>query len=133
MPRGAPHASPLDAARALAGEIAAAAETIERERRVPEPLIREMARAGLFRMLVPRELGGLEVEPRTMVDAIEEVARVVDAMYEAGGVTSIYSSSALQRRFRDVHVVTQHILVAPPTYELAGRVLLGLPADTEML
>ena len=36
-------------------------------------------------------------------------------------------------RFRDVHVVTQHMMVAPATWELAGRVLLGLETDTTML
>jgi len=65
--------------------------------------------------------------------AVREAARVVDAMYEAGGATAIYAEHPLQRRFRDVHVATQHVLVAQPTWELAGRVLLGLPADTEML
>jgi alkylation response protein AidB-like acyl-CoA dehydrogenase len=65
--------------------------------------------------------------------AVRAAADVVDAMYDAGGVTSIYDTSPLQRRFRDVHVATQHVLVAPPTFELAGRVLLGLPGDTEML
>ncbi|MEW6273014.1 MAG: acyl-CoA dehydrogenase family protein [Thermodesulfobacteriota bacterium] len=65
--------------------------------------------------------------------AVRDAAGVVDAMYDAGGVSSIYASSTLQRRFRDVHVATQHVLVAPPTFELAGRVLLGLPCDTEML
>lgn len=64
---------------------------------------------------------------------VRDAARAVDLAYECGGATSIYADSALQRRFRDVHVATQHILVAPATYELAGRVLLGLPADTEML
>ena len=53
-------------------------------------------------------------------------ARVVDAMYNLGGGTSIYRKSALQRRFRDVHAATQHMMVGQPTYELAGRVLLGL-------
>jgi hypothetical protein len=32
-----------------------------------------------------------------------------------------------------VHVATQHIMVAPATLELAGRILLGLEADTAML
>ena len=54
-------------------------------------------------------------------------------MYHAGGGTSIYDSSTLQRRFRDVHVATQHMMVAPATWELAGRLLLGLPTDTKQL
>ena len=64
---------------------------------------------------------------------VRDAAKAVDLAYECGGATSIYADSPLQRRFRDVHVATQHILVAPATYELAGRVLLGLPTDTEML
>jgi hypothetical protein len=35
----------------------------------------------------------------------------------------------LQRRFRDAHVATQHMMVGGSTYELTGRVLLGLPTD----
>lgn len=60
-------------------------------------------------------------------------AQVVDAMYNAGGGTSIYSTSPLQRRFRDIHAATQHVMVGPPTYELAGRILLGLESDTSVL
>jgi indole-3-acetate monooxygenase len=60
-------------------------------------------------------------------------AQVVDAMYGAGGGTSIYQSSPLQRRFRDIHAATQHVMVGLPTYELAGRVLLGLETDTSVL
>jgi indole-3-acetate monooxygenase len=65
--------------------------------------------------------------------ATEAAAEVVTAMYHAGGGTSIYDSSALQRRFRDVHVATQHMMVAPTTWELGGRLLLGLPTDTRQL
>ncbi len=65
--------------------------------------------------------------------ATEVAAEVVTAMYHAGGGTSIYDSSTLQRRFRDVHVATQHMMVAPATWELAGRRLLGLPTDTRQL
>jgi alkylation response protein AidB-like acyl-CoA dehydrogenase len=60
-------------------------------------------------------------------------ARVVDRMYEAGGATAIYATSPLQRCFRDVHVATQHVMVAPPTLELVGRILLGVDADTTLL
>jgi indole-3-acetate monooxygenase len=60
-------------------------------------------------------------------------ARAVDAAYTAGGGTSVYAESPLQRAFRDVHVVTQHMMVAPATWELTGRVLLGLETDTTML
>lgn len=60
-------------------------------------------------------------------------ARVVDRMYEAGGGSSVYAQSRLQRDFRDVHACTQHMVVAPPTWELTGRVLLGVETDVSQL
>jgi alkylation response protein AidB-like acyl-CoA dehydrogenase len=60
-------------------------------------------------------------------------ARVVDTAYGIGGGTSVYESSPLQRYFRNVHVVTQHMVVAPATLQLAGRVLLGLPTNVAEL
>ncbi|WP_303807943.1 acyl-CoA dehydrogenase family protein [Sandarakinorhabdus limnophila] len=60
-------------------------------------------------------------------------ARVAAKMHELAGGTSVYASHPLNRRFRDAHVATQHVMVAPPTLELAGRVMLGLPADASML
>ena len=65
--------------------------------------------------------------------ATSAAAGVVDRMYDAGGGTSIYSESALQRCFRDVHVATQHLMVSPSTFELVGRVLLGVETDATML
>ncbi len=60
-------------------------------------------------------------------------AQAVDRMYNAGGGTSIYATNPLQRCFRDVHVVTQHLMVAPATYELTGRLLLGVATDAALL
>ena len=60
-------------------------------------------------------------------------ARVAAKMHELAGGTSVYASHPLNRRFRDAHVATQHVMVAPPPLELAGRVLLGLPVDASML
>ena len=50
----------------------------------------------------------------------------------AGG-GAIYETGPLERRFRDVHAATQHMLVAPPTWELTGRSLLGLELDASQL
>ena len=65
--------------------------------------------------------------------ATSESAAVVDAMYTLAGTSAIWDTSPLQRAFRDIHVLTQHAVIAPPLYELAGRVLFGLRADTSML
>jgi len=60
------------------------------------------------------------------VNATHRSVGAVDALYQAAGGTAIYESSPLQRCLRDVHVTTQHIMVADPVFELAGRVELGL-------
>ncbi len=65
--------------------------------------------------------------------ATRAAADAVDRMYHLGGGSSVYRSSPLQRLFRDVHVATQHMMVAPATLELTGRLLLGLETDTSML
>jgi alkylation response protein AidB-like acyl-CoA dehydrogenase len=65
--------------------------------------------------------------------ATEAATRAVDACYTLAGGSSVYRTSPLQRRFRDIHVITQHMMVAPPSYEVAGRVVLGLPTDPSML
>ena len=56
-------------------------------------------------------------------------ASVVDAAYRAGGGTSIYSDSPLQRRFRDIHALTQHFLVKLDTLTTAGAVFAGAEVD----
>ncbi len=53
-------------------------------------------------------------------------AEVVRIVYTLGGATSVYTTSKLERCFRDVHVVTQHIAAAPVWYERAGQHFLGM-------
>ncbi len=65
--------------------------------------------------------------------AVQTSAEVARSMYDLGGGSAIYERSPLQRRFRDAHTATAHFQVSLPTYELMGRVLLGLPARTEQL
>jgi alkylation response protein AidB-like acyl-CoA dehydrogenase len=65
--------------------------------------------------------------------AVRAATRAVDRAYELGGASAIHRSSPLQRLFRDVHAVSAHAMVADPTFELVGRVLLGVDVDTSML
>ena len=65
--------------------------------------------------------------------AVRASASAVDRMYHLAGGTSVYRASPLQRIFRDVHVATQHMMVAPSTFELTGRLLLGLETQTGQL
>jgi alkylation response protein AidB-like acyl-CoA dehydrogenase len=65
--------------------------------------------------------------------AVRTSADVARAMYDLGGGTAIYEDSPLQRRFRDAHAATAHFQVNPATWELAGRLLLGLPTKTAQL
>jgi alkylation response protein AidB-like acyl-CoA dehydrogenase len=62
-----------------------------------------------------------------------ESAKVVDTAYTLGGGTSLYETSVLQRCLRDVHAATQHIMLAPPNYETAGRVMLGLDPGSPLV
>jgi alkylation response protein AidB-like acyl-CoA dehydrogenase len=66
---------PIARARELGAEIAAAADEIERTRRVPEALLGRLHDSRLFRMLLPRSVGGDETDPAVYVAAIEEIAR----------------------------------------------------------
>ena len=66
-------------------------------------------------------------------NAVLRSVEAVDAMYTLAGGTSVYETSNLQRQFRDVHVATQHIMVAQSTLETVGRLYLGLPTNTAML
>lgn len=65
--------------------------------------------------------------------ATRAAADAVTRLHHAAGGGSIYLSSPLQRRFRDVHTATQHMMVGPATLELIGRLELGLDTDVSML
>ena len=63
--------------------------------------------------------------------AVASAKTAVDLIHELAGGTSVYRHSPIQRRFRDIHVMTQHIMVNQPTYETVGRLLLGLKTDID--
>lgn len=48
----------------------------ERERHLADPVVEALQDAELYRMLVPRELGGLQVDPLTFYQVVEALARI---------------------------------------------------------
>src|ERR1700734_1121865 len=66
---------PVARARDLGTEILAAADEIERSQVIPEPLLTHIHAARLARILLPRSVGGDQLDPWTYLRAIEELAR----------------------------------------------------------
>jgi alkylation response protein AidB-like acyl-CoA dehydrogenase len=60
------------------------------------------------------------------VTAAEQFARAVDLVRNAAGMNAIALGSPLERCWRDVHAVTQHVAIAPNHLERLGRITLGL-------
>jgi indole-3-acetate monooxygenase len=65
----------LEVARSLAPVIREHAAALE-DRRIPSELVDACHDAGIFRAMLPREVGGLEVDPVEWLQMIEELARV---------------------------------------------------------
>lgn len=63
-------------ARGMRERIESVAEQIEQQRKLPDLLADELAEAGFFKMLVPREYGGSQVSAEEYLRILEELARV---------------------------------------------------------
>src|SRR3954453_20771521 len=102
----------LSRARALVPQVAALAVDIERARRLPPPLLESLHEAQLFRLLLPRSLGGLETDPVTFF-CVSEIIAAADAstawcLAQAGGcaMAAAYLDAAVaQRVFGDPRAV----------------------------
>jgi indole-3-acetate monooxygenase len=103
----------VDAARALIPQIRAAAEEIEAHRRLPGPVVDAMKRAGIFRMAMPREWGGPELDPLSQIRVIEALSYADGsagwcAMINSdGGYFSAYLEPSVAREmYRDLDAPT---------------------------
>jgi len=52
-----------------------------------------------------------------------ETARLVDIAYHAGGGAALRDSSPLQRRLRDIHTLTQHVILSDAMVSRQGATL----------
>lgn len=64
--------------------------------------------------------------------AIREAAGVVSTIYQAAGGTAVFTANPFERRFRDVHTVTQQIQGHESNFEAVGQVLLGAVPERRM-
>ncbi len=78
--------------------------------------------------------GSLTLEERinlrlASTHAIRTSANVVDICYNLCGSGAIFASNPIQRRFQDIHVITQHLQGHPTNYESAGQFFLGFEPE----
>ncbi len=74
-PPGSTQSEALARAAAMIETLNAAAPRIEAARELPPDVLAAMHKAKLFRLLVPKSLGGYELDMRSHVEAMETIAR----------------------------------------------------------
>ncbi|WP_245567494.1 acyl-CoA dehydrogenase family protein [Nocardia vinacea] len=57
----------------------------------------------------------------------EQAVAAVDIAHAMAGTGSLYTSSRLERAFRDVHAAVKHMTLSPTNFEMVGQYLLGGP------
>lgn len=69
-----PAPDPLFHARSLRGLIESEADVIEQHTHISQPVVDAIDRAGLFRLITPKDLGGQEAGSATIIDVCEELS-----------------------------------------------------------
>ena len=65
----------------------------------------------------------------TTANAIHLAIEVADWIYKQAGVDAIFANSIFQRRFRDIHTLSQQIQSRDAHFEAVGQVLMGHPPE----
>ncbi len=65
----------IDVARSLSEQIFPRSLEIESRKNLPPDIVNALTTAGFFRMMVPEQFGGLECDPQTFVEVIEQLAK----------------------------------------------------------
>ncbi|MCA9648216.1 MAG: acyl-CoA dehydrogenase family protein [Polyangiaceae bacterium] len=65
--------------------------------------------------------------------AVRGSKRAVDTIHEAAGGAGVYTRSPFEKHLRDIHTLTQHVMVQAGTLRQVGAVMLDEPVDTAQL
>ena len=97
------------------------------------------ARAGLHAALVEAQDGAvLSLDDRVAIRlaatfAIHQAKAVADFAYAEAGATAIFEDGPFERRFRDIHAVTQQVQARKNHFETVGQHLMGLAPNPRFL
>jgi alkylation response protein AidB-like acyl-CoA dehydrogenase len=80
------------------------------------------------------DVAPIEVNDRARVrlactNTIQGAAEVTDFAYKGAGVDAIFPGSPFERRFRDMHTLSQQIQARSAHFEPVGQILLGVPPE----
>jgi alkylation response protein AidB-like acyl-CoA dehydrogenase len=67
------------------------------------------------------------------INASQTAVHVVEQTYLAAGATAIFEANPFERRFRDMHAVSQQAQSQFSIYEAIGRHFLGLPHGSRLV
>jgi alkylation response protein AidB-like acyl-CoA dehydrogenase len=125
----------LHDAVAMAAQIQAASDEIERERRIPQPIVQALKGAGVFGMAMPRAWGGPELDLPTQCRVIEALGMADGSVgwcaminCDGGYVTAFLDQDVARSMYPDIGVSTAacatptgQALVVPGGYRISGR------------
>ncbi len=82
--------------------------------------------------------GRLEIADRIRIRlastfAIHEAKTAADLLYDAAGASAIFAEAEFERRFRDLHSVTQQLQGRKSHFRTVGAFLMGHPADLSVV
>jgi alkylation response protein AidB-like acyl-CoA dehydrogenase len=67
------------------------------------------------------------------VTAAKLAAQAVDLVHDAAGMNAVQTAGGIQRCWRDVHTITQHVILSTGRFEVVGRILFGLPPGSPII
>src|SRR5262245_23628346 len=114
----------VELARRLAPMLTEAADEIEEQRQLPDRIVDALIEGGFFRLLLPRSLGGAELNPLTYVQVLEEIAKAEPSTAWSLGQNSGCSMSAPYLDpavAREIFGLPRGILAWGPDLPGAGR------------